>query len=152
MGTPPLVCILIAAISSRHHDRLMQCSLRGPHPWPLVLFLTGPTGAGKTEMARQIAAALLTSRVKVTGGDVLPEGLVELRGQDFADAARGGMSAMQEAVRHAVALELYRCRGQAVLIFDEAQKSVHKVLDGGLPLSLITRAVCLAACSASATF
>ena len=97
-------------------------------PQPLVLVLTGPTGVGKSETAYRVAEALLVSRVNVR----MPEGQLVLEGEDYVDA--DNVTGLRARLKTELATVLHHCHGQAVVIFDEAQKAAHGVLGVLSPL------------------
>jgi hypothetical protein len=95
---------------------------------PLVLALTGPTGAGKTETSNLIAEALFV-RKEVLGGRSQSQGLLLFRGEDFTDTVHKPLMEYHRRIKSELAAHLKKCSGRAVVVFDEVQKVIPGTLD-----------------------
>ena len=95
---------------------------------PLVLALTGPTGAGKTETSNLIAEALFV-RKEVLGGRSQSQGLLLFRGEDFTDTVHKPLQEYHRRIKSELAAHLKKCSGRAVVVFDEVQKVIPGTLD-----------------------
>ncbi|KAA0164507.1 hypothetical protein FNF28_03848 [Cafeteria roenbergensis] len=92
-----------------------------PAGGPMVLFLSGVTGSGKTTAAGLVARSLLEASVppQHRSDPLVPEGLLQLNGEVFTEAGGG----TPESLRQQVAALSARCSGRGVVVFDEFQKA-----------------------------
>eukprot|EP00937_MAST-01D_sp_MAST-1D-sp2_P003091 g3091.t1 len=95
---------------------------------PLVLALTGPTGAGKTESGNLLAEALFERHDRV-GGRLQSQGLLLFRGEDFKDNVTRPLTRYHDEIKARLAAHLRRCSSRAVVVFDEVQKVIPGTLD-----------------------
>jgi len=94
---------------------------------PLVLVFTGSTGVGKTESAKAVARGLLTGSTSTLDGfGKTPLGFLEFRGEHFQDSVN--VAKLREVLREELALALYKCAGNVVVLFDEVQKAYKPAL------------------------
>ena len=106
----------------------VPCSRGSKSATPLVLALTGPTGAGKTETSNLLAEALFM-RKEAVGGRTQSQGLLLFRGEDFKDSVHKPLTEYHRRIKSEMAAHLKRCSGRAVVVFDEVQKVIPGTLD-----------------------
>ena len=95
---------------------------------PLVLALTGPTGAGKTESGNLLSEALFARKDSV-GGRLQSQGLIIFRGEEFKDNVAKPLTRYHEQIKARLAAHLKHCSERAVVVFDEVQKVIPGTLD-----------------------
>ncbi len=103
-------------------------------PRPLVLALTGSTGVGKSQTAKELANVMLARKSRKHGEKQLsPDGFVYIRGEDLSIEAGVTVQEAQAYIKRRLVDHFKKCGERGIIVFDEVQKVIPGTLDVILP-------------------